>query len=167
MADTDRTTEDAKGQLFDQLEAVKAGMLMVEGSAHHSQPMHPYIDREQGLIWFLTSDDTELVSDVGGGGKAHYTLIGKKDDYYACMRGRIERVHDEQKIDEVWNAVAAAWFEGGRDNPHITLLCLRLEDAAIWSTSGNPITFALEIAKANMREEKLPDVGERVEVHWR
>ncbi|KAA9010445.1 pyridoxamine 5'-phosphate oxidase family protein [Histidinibacterium aquaticum] len=166
MADVDRTTEDAKAQMFDQLSEVKAGMLGVPGSGQHMQPMTPYFDRDEGVIWFITSRDTDLVQAVGLGATAHFTFIGKNDDYYACMRGQMEQVEDDAKIDEIWNAVAAAWFEEGREDHEVTLLKFALRDASVWSTPRNPITFGFEIARANMTED-TPHMGAHRVLEWR
>lgn len=166
MADVDRTNEDAKGQLFDQLDKVKAGMLGVEGSGQHLQPMTPYEDRDAGVIWFLTSRDTDLARAVGIGATGHFSFIGRNDDYYASMRGPLEQVEDEAKIDEIWNAVAAAWFPRGREDHEVTLLRFTLDDASVWSTSDNPITFGFEIARANMTEDR-PNLGAHRVIEWR
>lgn len=165
MADTDRTDTDAKAQLFDQLGQVKAGMLGVEGSGQHLQPMTPHVERDTGIIWFLTSRDTDLVKATGMGATAHFTFIGKDHDYYACMSGALSQEEDEDKIDEIWSAVAAAWFDGGREDHAVTLLKFTLREAAIWSSSSNPLKFAFEIARANVSED-TPDLGTHKIVRW-
>ena len=166
MVDLKKTDADAKAQLFDQLGDLHAGMLGVDGSGQHMQPMTPYFDRIEGKIWFITSRDTDLVSAVGQGGSAMFTFVGKKNDYYACMRGDITVRHDEAKLDEIWSVVAAAFFDDGRRDPEVTLLCLDLRDAAIWATDGNPFHFGLEIAKANMDRDRKPDLGKHVKVRF-
>ena len=167
MADINRTETDAKGQLFDQIAQIKAGMLGVEGSGQHFQPMAPYADRDAGEIWFITSRDTDLAKAVVPGAKAHFTFIGEDRDYWACTMGEISQVEDREKLDELWNHMAAAWFAGGKDNPKITLLKLSLQSAEIWSATTNPLVFGLEIAMSNLREEKTPDIGEHTTVAWR
>ena len=39
------------------------------------------------------------------------------------------------------------------------MLCLELTDAAIWGSSDSTLKFGFEIAKANMKEDELPDIG--------
>jgi general stress protein 26 len=174
MVDTQRTKEDAKGQLFAQLDKVKAGMLGVEGSGQHPQPMTAYPDPDAGIVWFITSRDTDLAKAAGhpvlSGGAvgdkiANFALIGKKDDYWANMRGPLDQIDDEAKIDELWSAQAAAWFEKGREDHEVTLLRLTLQEAEIWSSSRNPVVFAFEMAKA-MGSQTRPDLGEHVKITW-
>lgn len=150
MADTDRTETDARGQLFDQLDTVRAGMLGVEGSGQHMQPMTHYVDRDQGEVWFITSRETDLVRAIGQGNTAHFCVQSTSQDYYACLSGPIRQSRDEAKLDEIWSAVAAAFFEDGRDDSNICLLRMPLREAAIWSSTGNPVVFGLEVLRANM-----------------
>lgn len=150
MADTDRTETDARGQLFDQLDDVRAGMLGVEGSGQHMQPMTHYFDRDTGELWFITSTDTDLVRAVGQGSTAHFCVQSTSQDYYACLSGPIHQSQDEVKLDEIWTAVAAAFFEDGREDVKICLLHMPLREAAIWSSPGNPLMFGFEVLRANM-----------------
>lgn len=150
MADTDRTETDARGQLFDQLDDVRAGMLGVEGSGQHMQPMTHYFDRDTGELWFITSTDTDLVRAVGQGSTAHFCVQSTSQDYYACLSGPIHQSQDGAKLDEIWTAVAAAFFEDGREDKKICLLHMPLREAAIWSSPGNPLMFGFEVLRANM-----------------
>ena len=47
--------------LFYQTEQLRFGMLGVEGSGQHMQPMSHHLDRENQSIWFISSADTDLV----------------------------------------------------------------------------------------------------------
>lgn len=160
MADTDRTAHDATRQLFDHMDEVKAGMLGVAGSGQHMQPMAHHVDRDARMLWFITASDTDLVRAAGAGAVAHHCVIGKNHDFYACLKGRIAVSADEAKLDEIWNAVAAAWFEGGRGDDRITLLRMDLTEASVWSNTSSSMVFAYEIARANLSASHKPDIGE-------
>ncbi len=160
MADLDKTRSDAEGQLFDEIGRLHAGMLGIEGSGQHSQPMTPYFDRSTEELWFITSRQTDLVRAIGQGAQGSFTFVGKDNDYYASLRGAIVQSEDEQKLDDIWNAVAAAWFDDGRRDPDVILLRMTLRDAAIWASGGSSVNFGLEIARAHMDREAKPDLGE-------
>ncbi len=160
MADTQRTLDDATGQLFEHMDDVKAGMLGVDGSGQHMQPMAHYIDRDTRSLWFITASDTDLVRAVGPGADAHHCVIGKNHDFYACLKGRLTVSADTEKLDEIWNAVAAAWFEDGRDDAKVTLLKMDLMEASVWSNTSSSMLFAFEIARANLSATHKPEIGE-------
>ncbi|QQA42130.1 pyridoxamine 5'-phosphate oxidase family protein [Pelagovum pacificum] len=166
MADTNRILDDAKGQLFDELDRIRAGMLGVDGTGQHMQPMTAYSDRDTGDLWFISSKETDLVRTLSPGATAHFTFTGKDHDYYACVRGTMEMSNDKAKLDELWSPIAAAWFEDGREDDNVCLLRFSIEDASVWATSGNPVRFAFQIAKANMTEETA-DLGEHRVLNWK
>lgn len=163
MADLEMAREHPEKQLWDELEDVQAGMLGVVGSGQHMQPMAPQLDPAEKSIWFFTKKDTDLARAVGSGSRAHFCVLGKNHDYHACIGGTLQENKDPAKIDEFWSSMASAWFEGGRDDPDMTLLQFRLEDASVWASSTNPISFGWEIAKANLGSGE-PDVGVRNEI---
>lgn len=158
MADLKRAKEDAKTQLLDEIDETHAGMLGVEGSGLHMQPMAPQLDRDAGIIWFFTKKSAELTKAIGPGSRAHFCVIGKDHDYHACVSGPISEEMNTTKRDEFWNSVVEAWFEGGKDDADLTMLALKLSDAKIWASTDSKLKFGWEIAKANVSHEQ-PEVG--------
>lgn len=156
------TQSEARETLFSILADVGAGMLGIDGSGQHMQPMTHFVDRDTGELWFITSKQTDLVRAVGMGATAHYTVTGDDHRAWSSMSGTVTQSEDMAKLDEIWSAVAAAWFDQGRDDPDICLLHLPLREAALWTATGNPLVFGLEIARANMSEKYKPDMGDHV-----
>ena len=158
MADLKKAANDTRAQLFDEIDDVHAGMLGVEGSGQHMQPMAPQLDRNANTIWFFTKSDSDIVQAIRPGAHAHFCVVGKDQDYHACLAGPISVNLDPAKRDEYWNSVVEAWFEGGKDDPRLTMLELKLADARIWASTDSKLKFGWEIAKANMTDE-TPHVG--------
>jgi general stress protein 26 len=165
MVDLKKTQSNPEEQFWDELDGVHAGMLGVEGSGQHMQPMAPELDRKANTIWFFSRRDSDLVKALKGGAKAHFCVVGKNQDYHACMSGTLAENPDRSKIDQYWSQVVAAWFAKGKEDPSLTLLEFKLNDAAIWASSSNAIKFGWEIAKANMTGEE-PDVGVRAHIRF-
>lgn len=164
MANLDKLKENPKEQLFDHLKDVRAVMLGSPDHQQHMQPMAPQVDEENGTIWFYTNKSSDLVKALSSTrGEVHLCVVEK--DYQACLLGELNVAHDEAKIDEFWSPVVAAWFEGGKSDPDLTMLRFRPRNGSIWASDKNPITFAWEIAKAN-RKDQTPDVGERASVDF-
>lgn len=163
MADLEQTKTNAKRQLFDEIEGATVGMLGVEGSAQHVQPMAPHVDRATGQIWFYTKRDSDLVAAVGQGKRAHLIIMSTDGDYQASCRGTLVQDYDLEARDQFWSSLVAAWFEDGKDDPNLTMLRFTPHDAAVWASSGNALTFGWEIVKANLTSA-MPDTGERAHV---
>lgn len=156
---------DARTRMWDEIEAVRIGMLGIDGDGQHLQPMSAYVDRERDALYFITASDTDLARSVREGGTARFTTGGKDGDFWVCATGRLVVSGDEAKLDEIWSVFAAAWFEGGRDDEKVTLLRMDLDEAAIWTADASKIGFMWEIAKANMGDKsETPEVGDHVVV---
>jgi Uncharacterized stress protein (general stress protein 26) len=166
MASRSEALEQPERQLWDEIDHVPAGMLGVEGKGH-MQPMAAQVDAATNTIWFFTKIDAPIVAHVGSGARAHFCVVGKNHDYHACLGGRLTvEPAAREKIDEYWNAVVAAWYENGKEDPKLTMLALRLDDAEIWASTGSAMKFGWEIAKANYDAEKMPDVGVKREIRF-
>jgi general stress protein 26 len=73
--------------LWRALDAVHAGMLGIEGSGQHIQPMANFTDQKGRRLWFLTKLESDLFQAVGQGCTAHFTITAKAQDFHACLRG--------------------------------------------------------------------------------
>jgi len=155
---------DVERRLWNDLQRHQIGMLGVVGEGpRHFQPMTAFAEPDNDEIWFFTRNDTDLVRRIGEGCAAMFVLQAK--DLHACIGGDLTIRHDEARMERYWNAVVAAWYPLGRDDPHLTMLRLCAVDAEVWLTAAGPMRFAWEIAKANARR-KTPDVGEHAHLRF-
>jgi general stress protein 26 len=162
-----RSPRSTRTPALDEINNIHAGMLGIEGSHMHFQPMAPNADPKSSTIWFFTKADTDLVRAIRAGSRAHFCVVGKNHDYHACLSGTLEIRNDRAKIDEYWSAVTSAWYERGKEDPLLTLLAFRVDDAEIWASTDSTLKFGWEIAKANLKDEKMPDVGVKQHLAFR
>ena len=155
-------SKEAEARLWKEIDDRHMGMLgVVGGKPHHFQPMTPFTEPDSRTIWFMTRDDTDLVHQATDG-KAMFIVQAK--DFQACIGGTLTVTHDRARIDKFWNAVVAAWYPDGKDDPHLTMLRFDCDDAQLWLSEAGPVRFAFEIAKANITG-KQPDVGDRAHLN--
>ena len=166
MADIRAAREKPIEQFYEVVEDVHAGMLGIEGTGLQFQPMAPQLDRAAKTIWFFTKTDTKLTKAIAPGSRARFVVIGRGHDYHACVSGPIEERKDAEVVERFWNPVVAAWFEGGKEDPKLTLLALRLEDGEAWVSTDSSLRFGWEIAKANLSDEHAPEVGVMVDLKF-
>lgn len=163
MATDIKDRAQVERRLWDEIERHHTGMLGLVGSNAHFQPMTAFAEPETGALWFFTRDDTDLARDVAAGAEAMFVFQQK--EIQACIGGALVRDHDRARIDKYWNAVVAAWYPDGKDDPHLTLLRLDAADAAVWITDAGPVKFAWEIAKANASGQ-APELGGRADLSF-
>lgn len=94
-----------------------------------------------------------------------FCLISKDREVYACLGGELEEHFDRERLERYWNPIVAAWYPDGKDDPRLTLLRFKLDDAQVWINEAGPVRFAFEIAKANMTKDQ-PDLGGRADIQF-
>ncbi len=159
MVSLSTAKQDPEKLVWDELDRISAGMLGLEKDGFGLQPMSPNLDIATKSIWFYSRRDTDLVRSIMNGGQGLFCVVGKDHDFHAMFRGPIAVDADPRRIDEYWNSVVEAWYEGGKDDPNLTMLHFRPTECNFWASTGNLLTFGWEIAKANLNPEKEPDVG--------
>ena len=145
-----------KKTFWDRIEDVQAGMLKAEGA--RPVPMSPMVDDDAGAIWFITAAGTEVGRAAAQGTPAQFMAACGKARLYAVIDGSLSVCDDADVLDDLWNPVVDAWFDGGKDDPDARLIRFVPARAEVWATDG-ALAFAWEIAKANVTDEK-PDMGE-------
>lgn len=100
----------------------------------HSQPMTAQFDKAmpEGPIWFFTAKDVNLVRSMGDSHRAVAHFVSKGHDIFASIHGELSLDNDRERIDRLWNPFAAAWYQGGKDDPNLQLMRLDPEHAQIW-----------------------------------
>lgn len=145
-------------QLFwRRMDEVNAGML---GTRDRLKlvPMSHYTDAHGLALWFITAQGTDLVAELADGPKPAIHVVGEDSEgLWARIEGQLELSDDREKLDEIWNSTASAWFEGGQEDPDLRLLKFSITEAEIWNSTGG-LGFLYQIAKANLTGTK-PDIA--------
>ena len=158
MADLSKFNSDPQGQLMEQIKGSRCVMLGSTNASEHMQPMAPQIDTDLGhSIWFYSDNTSDLGKAVmANPGKVRMCYMDK--DYQACVDGQLVVEEDRSKIDRFWGPIVSSWYPGGQADPKMLMLRFEPQDAAVWASTGNPLKFLYETAKANLTDS-LPDVG--------
>ncbi len=151
---------DTAEKFWDRLDDIKTGMLGATDDLR-LVPMSHYVDRDASCLWFITAKGTDLARRAATAPvEAMYVVSDGDAGLYACIRGSLAHSDDRQKLDELWNAVAASWFEDGRQDEDVQLLRFTPAKVEVWATDGS-LAFLYEIAKAHVAGTQ-PDMGEHV-----
>ena len=123
----------------------------------HSRPLAVLDDVFEGSIWFFTQDPSPKSEDIAANPEVNVAYaVGKG---YLSIAGTATIEHNPTRIDQLWNPMAEAWFENGRDDPSVALLRVDARSAEYWSSDKPGVVRAFEIAKAIITKSQ-PDVGE-------
>lgn len=132
----------------------------------HARPMTAQIDgdADRGPLYFFTSKDNGIVELLGhgGAGRAIATFASKGHDVWATIHGAVSIHNDRATIDRLWNKYVAAWYEGGKDDPKLTLLKLDTDSAEIWIDANSTIAGVKAMLGIDPKQDYKDKVAEVV-----
>ncbi|ETX29458.1 pyridoxamine 5'-phosphate oxidase family protein [Roseivivax isoporae] len=147
--------QDLKDTFWKRLDNVTAGLLSTD--SERPVPMAPQADRGENAIWFITAAGSAADRASQSGGEARFDVADPKAGLYAVIEGKLDHGSGD-KLDDVWNAFAAAWLKDGRDDDSVRLVKMTPHKAEVWATE-NSASFLWEVAKSNLTDA-TPEGGE-------
>ena len=121
-------------QLRRLLAGMPIGMLTTqtpEGETR-SRPMLMHDVDESGWLWFLTDRSSRKACDLIQNPHATISFQSSKADRYVSVQGVAVVVRDDVQLKRLWNPTYRAWFPGGRRDPEIVLVAVRVARAEYW-----------------------------------
>ncbi len=100
-------------------------------------------------IWFFTTKDHHLAEM----GPAVVTFAGKDNQIFARIEGTLSQETSKERLDKQWNNFVEAWFPGGKDDPNLLMLSMKLGDAEIWNSDLGMINNAKMMLGMDVRGE--------------
>ncbi|MCF3973921.1 pyridoxamine 5'-phosphate oxidase family protein [Paracoccus sp. EGI L200073] len=153
-----------RAMFWDRLDDISVAMLGLTDDMR-LVPMSHYSDRDEAALWFITARGTELAEAVATGPVPALHVVGDGGmGLSARIEGRLSRISDKAKLDELWNAVTSSWFEEGRQDDDVHLMRLDPSSAKVWITGGSA-SFLYKIAKSKVTGE-TPDLGEHLRLDF-
>ena len=111
-----------------------------------------------GDLYFFTPDPSDKTDQVRRNPQVNVAIESRGD--YLSIAGSASVTTDRALIDELWSPGAQAWFEGGKDDPAVSLIKVHAESAELLSTESPKIIAMAKYAKAMITKDQ-PDVGEK------
>ena len=90
-----------------------------------------------GNIWFFSGIGSEKNLEIQKDNLVQLVFSDSNKSCYMIVNGVAEIVIDHQKIEELWSPATKIWFEGGKDDPNISLIKVKTQTAFYWDTEGN------------------------------
>ncbi len=151
---------DLKARFRDRLDDVNAGLLGLTDDLRLVPMSHQLRDGDD-TFYFITAAGTDLYEAVKAAPKsAIYALAEGGKGLYARVEGDLAEVTDPALIEELWNFVADAWFEDGKQDDDVRILALTPKTAEVWLTTTSGVAFLYQIARAKITGQQ-PDMGEQ------
>ena len=150
------TRTEEINQLRELIAGIDVAMFTTQGSGRqlHSRPLQTQQVDDEGMIWFLTSRQTDVVGELQAHPAVCLTYASHSKNTYVCVSGSAHEIHDQAKVSELWSPVAAVLFPGGRDDPDLTLLRVTPEHAEAWTGPSGTVGRVLAFVAAAITGER-------------
>jgi general stress protein 26 len=161
-----QAANDQLKDLREKIKDVKFGMfttLNPEGKVT-SRPMTSQQLDDAGNVWFFTSDESDFVRHLSMHPQVNVSFADPEDSLYVSIAGHAELTRDRAKIDELWSPLVSAWFDGGKEDPHLALVKVHVDTAEYWDTHSSKMTQLYALAKSALTGKAPRDLGEHKKI---
>jgi general stress protein 26 len=111
-----------------------------------TRPMGTQTVDDEGNFWFFSAAGSHKNFEIKENEQVQLIYSKVSDSHFLSVSGRATVSRDRKKIDELWNKMAEAWFKGGKDDPELTLICVKPDHAYYWDTLYGKMITLLKIA---------------------
>lgn len=123
----------------------------------HQVPMAPIVRKDEGVIYFLSSVNSEKLTEIEKNPSVQITFSDHAANDYLFIAGSAQISNDREKIKEIWTPFAKAWWDSAED-PDIRIIVVSPDNAEYWD-GPNSLTGAAKMLFAAVTGNK-PDMGE-------
>jgi|SRR6476661_4241120 len=98
---------------------------------------------DEGNLWFMSMKDSTKNQEIQADPFTHLFFQESKHSGFLNIYGITEISYDKQRIEELWKPLHKVWFQGGKDDPQISLLKVFPTQAYYWDNKhGDMVAFA-------------------------
>ncbi len=110
-------------------------------------PMSTQKVEDNGEVWFFSLKDSDRNKYVQQDSRTQLIYSNSSDSDYMSVYGDAKIVYDKEKVKELWTPFAKVWFQGGSEDPNLSLMKFTPEEGIYWDTkNGSMVAFAKMIA---------------------
>jgi len=146
------------GELPEGIEVAMLTTRAADGSLV-SRPLQTLLFDGKGTLYFFTAADSGKVDELLADSEVNLAYAHPGKHRYVSVRGRARVGRDRARIEELWSFVQKPFFPGGKDDPNLVVLSVRIRDADYWEAAGNFVSRALDFTRAIVSDNPS-DLGE-------
>lgn len=119
-----------------------------------SRPMYTQEADANGNLWFFTSSNSHLVSEIRHNHHVQLTFSAGKEKFVSAS-GLAYEVFDRAHMSEIWTPMMKAWFPQGLETADLVLLRIELQDVEYWDTPSSPVTKVAGFFKSMVGDKPM------------
>lgn len=142
--------KEALHYLRDKTKNVKTAMLTTghDKNGVKSRPTGTADVDNDGNIWFLTDEYSPTAKEMPVENTVSVTYSDPHNNTYLSVHGNAELIDDKKKKKELWNPFARAFFPNGLNDPKLTLIRIKPDNAEYWENNSRKVNHFFKKVKA-------------------
>lgn len=104
-----------------------------------SRPMTTMQMDEKGSLWFFANVNSDLSGEIKNDGLVCLSYYDCRSESYMSITGVAALVSARKKIDELWDDDFEKWYEGGKEDPALTLIRVNPEEVLYWDQASSKL----------------------------
>jgi general stress protein 26 len=99
-----------------------------------SRPMANLKGGFDGDLWFVTRSNAPKTEEIRDNQHVNVAYVDADDERFVSISGLASLVREPAKIQELWSRRLRAWFPGGKKDPELALIRVRIDRAEVWDS---------------------------------
>lgn len=151
--------DEAIKKIKDLIDDIKTCMFCteVQNLPFKTRPMATLEVDDEGNLWFMSNKESNKNDEIKTDDRVQLIYAKGGDSEFLSLSGKANIIKDQAKIDELWNTYAKAWFQGGKDDPNISLIKVIPDEAYYWDTVHGKVVSLLKIAASVVSGKTMDD----------
>lgn len=162
MAEKNINNQEALDKLKSIVDQIDVGTICSFGKKSiypHGVPMSRQEVDNQGNIWYICSAQSDTYKNIENDPRVSVFYADPKNYTFLSINGTANLSRDQARIDRYWNKMMEGWFEKGKEDPNIRLLCVSPQEAHYWDSNSNMLVNLFNMLKATITGN-IEDIGE-------
>ncbi len=151
--------EEAIEKLQKMAEDVKICMFCTYDSTHRLQtaPMSVNKVDDDANFWFISDKNSKRNEDLAANDITDLIFGDPSNENYISVHGRSEVLFDKDIIKDLWNPIVKTWFQGGVDDPNVSVIKFTPDEAYYWDTKHGKMVSFLKIITGAVTGKTMDD----------
>jgi general stress protein 26 len=124
------------------------------------RPMSTQQVDDEGNIYFLSDRNSDKNKEIQQDSHVQLFYSDPSKASFLVVNGFAVAFYDRQKIEELWKPLLKTWFQGGPDDPNLSVIKVKPELAYYWDTKGNKMVNFFKMLASVATGKTLIDAEE-------
>ena len=110
-----------------------------------TRPMASTLVDDNGNLWFISSTQSNKNFEIKLDNRVQLFYTNNSDSEFLTVYGTATIFKDKVIIEKLWTPIAKAWFDEGKKDPDVSVICVQPSDVHYWDNKNGKIISLLKL----------------------